>query len=162
MRGLKIILGQLDDAWGHAWESVSVVLAGVGEDEAAWQAEAYADVDAEAGWPAPGTIHWQVAHLAANKVEYASHVRRALDSAEAVVETYTASATFTEAVAALSEAHAALRSAIEALTPEALASEGNHGMPLVEYLAMVIRHDTWHAGQIAVLRRFYRGQVEQA
>jgi hypothetical protein len=162
MHGLEIILGQLDDAWGHAWESVSAVLAGVGEDEATWQAAAYADVEAEAGWPAPGTIHWQVAHLAANKVEYASHVRRALDPAEAIVEGYTPCATYAEGMAVLGEAHAALRAAIEALTPEALASEGNHSMPLAEYLAMVIRHDTWHAGQIAVLRRFYRVQVEQA
>ncbi len=160
MNSIEILLGQLDDAWGHAWESVSVVLAGVGEDEATWQAEAYAEVEGEAGWPAPGTIHWHVAHLAANKAEYAGHIQRAVDPAVEPVEGYSPAASYADELAALGEVQARLRAAIAALTPAVLAGEGNHSMPLPEYLAMVIRHDSWHAGQIAVVRRFYRVLVE--
>ena len=37
---------------------------GVSEDEAFWPAPAYRAEAPEAGWPNPGTIAWQVAHLA--------------------------------------------------------------------------------------------------
>ena len=51
-----------------------------------------------------------------------------------------------------------MRREIEQLTPDDLALRANENMPLDEFLAMTIRHDTWHAGQIAVVRRLYRNR----
>ena len=44
------------------------------------------------------------------------------------------------------------------ITVADLATVVERGMPLSEYLAMAIRHDTWHAGQMALVRRLYRAR----
>ena len=61
--GVETYLRQLDDAWEHKWESLRAVLDGVSEEEAAWQPPCYAAEEREEGWPPPGTIRWQVAHI---------------------------------------------------------------------------------------------------
>ncbi|MDJ0521692.1 MAG: DinB family protein, partial [Planctomycetota bacterium] len=59
---------------------------------------------------------------------------------------------------ALEEAHAWLRHEVEALEPGDLALQANPQMKLDEFLAMIVRHDIWHAGQMAVVRRLYRNR----
>ena len=41
---------------------------------------------------------------------------------------------------------------VDVIVPDSTLGEDNSD----EFLAMVIRHDSWHAGQIAVVKRLYR------
>jgi hypothetical protein len=156
MNGMDAFLTQLDHAWDHKFESVQAVLADVAEEEAAWQAPCYADEPPEEGWPLPGTVHWQVAHLAHCKRHYAEFVLRRREPDRPPVVPRPPNRTFAEELTELAAAHTALREAIAACTDDELDVVVGNGMPLREFLAMSTRHDTWHAGQIAVARRLYR------
>ncbi|MDJ0972990.1 MAG: DinB family protein [Planctomycetota bacterium] len=149
-------LQAFDHAWAHDFESIRSALDGVTDDEAYWQADAYADEDVEDGWPAPGTIAWQVAHLAHCKRHYAEFVRTRAAAEPPPVEPRTPLATFAEERAALDAAHAAQRAAIAAVDDADLTRVACGHVALGAFLAMATRHDAWHAGQIAVARRLYR------
>jgi uncharacterized damage-inducible protein DinB len=156
MRAIDLILRHFDDAWSHRWESLSSALDGVTEDEAAYQAPCYAADPAEAGWPPPGTIAWQVAHLAHCKRYYGRVLRSVGRGPRPEVAPRIPRASFADERAALDAAHAAQRSAIADLDDEALDADAGGGMTVGEFLAGCLRHDTWHAGQIAVARRLFR------
>ncbi len=161
MTPIDAILRQLDDAWGHPYESVASVLDGVTDDECTWQPPGYDDVEREDAGPAPGTIAWHVAHITACKNEYACYVRDRGKDVDLEGAEHEIPPTWKAARKALDAAHAWLRHEVEAVKPDELTLAANHKMPLDEFLAMAIRHDTWHAGQIAVLKRLYaqRGQA---
>lgn len=159
MNTIETILGQLDDAWGHAYESLRTVLDGVGDEAWSWQPPGYDDVEREGPGPEPGSIAWHVAHLTACKHEYACFVRdRGLDVDLEGAE-HEVPPTSKLARKAFEDAQAWLRHEIEALEPADLALPTSNDMPLGQFLAAVIRHDAWHAGQIAVVRRLYRNRT---
>lgn len=161
MSDVSIYLSLFDAAWGHAYESLQDALKGVSEAEAAYQAPCYSTEAREEGWPEPGTIAWQVAHLIHCKRHYTEHFLRAA-SGQAVQETpWVPIESFADLCAALENAHGLQRQAIAALEPEWLERTAGNGMTYHEFLAMVIRHDTWHASQIAVARRGYRHRSER-
>ena len=146
-----------DDAWSHDWESMGAVLDGVTEEEARYQAPCYAGEEPEKDWPAPGSIWWQVAHVRHCKAYYTVLIeQRGAEPERPPVPPFAPSPDFAAARRALEDAHAAQRVAIAALTDADLALKVGNGMVLPEFLAMAIRHDTWHAGQIAVARRLWR------
>ncbi len=156
MTAVDQILQAFDNAWAHKWESLASVLEGVAEAEARWQADAYAAEAPEAGWPPPGTIAWQVAHVAHCKRHYTDVVRARADSEAPAVEPRVPLSSLAEERAALEAAHAAQREAIASVQDVDLPAVACGKMPLGEFLAMATRHDTWHAAQIAVVRRIYR------
>ncbi len=158
MRAIDAFLLQLDHAWEHAWESLDAVLEGVTEQEAAWQASCYADVPVEAGWPRPGTIRWHVVHLAHCKRTYAALVRARKATQRPSIPRRAPAATVDADLAELDAAHADQRDAVAACSDTDLDDLVGNRMPLAEFLAMTIRHDAWHAGQIAVARRLYRSR----
>ena len=161
MQGRAAYLQQLDDTWGHAYESLVSILEGVDEPEAYWQAPCYAAEAAEDGWPAPGTIAWQVAHLAHCK-RYYTLVYPALDVPSPAVPARRPLASYADERAALDAAHAAQREAIAQVDDANLERKAGDNMPLGEFIAMTARHDAWHAGQIAVVRRLYRTRDVEA
>jgi len=65
-------------------------------------------------------------------------------------------ATFAEVLAALEAAHADERAAVASLGEDDLARTVPNGMTAAEFVAMCVRHTTWHAAQIAVARRLFR------
>ena len=148
MEAKGIFLAQLDGAWEHKWESLQGALEGVTEEEAAWQAPCYAKEEREEGWPPPGTILWQVAHIAHCKRYYRKVILHAGEE-RPPVDARTPLATLAEELAALTEAHRAQRDAIASLTDEELQEHA-------DFLTHTIRHDTWHAAQIALARRLHR------
>ena len=156
MTGVEAYLSQLDDAWEHKWESVRAVLDGVSEEEAAWQPPCYAAEEREQGWPPPGTIGWQVAHIAHCKRHYALFIRAPESVDRPPAPERTPRASLEEERAELDAAHTDLRTAVAALEETDLQKVVGNGMRMDEFLAMITRHDTWHAGQIAVARRLYR------
>ncbi|MDA1194561.1 MAG: DinB family protein [Planctomycetota bacterium] len=155
---IEVLLRQFDDAWGHRWESLSAVLADVTEPEADWQPPGYGDVPAIAGQPPAGCIHAQVAHLAECKADYAPRLAQAC-ARPAPEPTARRGPAFGAALVALQQTHADLRALVAGLEPADLGRDAGDSMDVGEFLAMTIRHDTWHAGQIAVARRLYRARA---
>ena len=160
MTPLDVHLAAFDDAWAHRWESLTSVLDGVDDEEAAWQAPAYADQEREEGWPPEGTILWHIAHVAHCKRPYASVVRARADAEAPAVEPRVPVDGLAAERAALEEAHADQRAAIEAVGDDDLTAVACGKMPLGEFLAMATRHDAWHGAQIAVLRRLYKSRPD--
>ena len=160
MTELAAYLRQFDDSWSHPFESLCDVLTGVTEEEAFYQASCYVAEPREEGWPAPGTIAWQVAHIGHCKRHYTTYlVRDGVDQRPSVTP-WTPHATFAELRAFLEAAHGEQRSALAALSADALDLVAGNGMPFREFLSMATRHDAWHAAQIAVARRLYRTRSE--
>lgn len=159
MTPLEVHLAALDDGWGHAWESLTHVLAGVTEEEAAWEAPGYEQEEPEAGWPSEGTILWHVAHLAHCKRYYAAVIRARHEEAAPEACARTSLPNFAQERAALEAAHGEQRAAMGEIGEEGLSQTTCNSMPLGEFLSMTIRHDAWHGGQLAVLRRLYRRHI---
>ncbi len=157
MNAVDAFVCQLDDTWAHKWESLQEALKDVTEEEAAYQAPCYAGDEQEEGWPLPGSIAWQVAHVAHCKRYYATLVRERATSVERPeAGPFTPRDSFAAHRAELEAAHAEQRAAIAEVQPDELALLAGNSMPMDEFLAMSIRHDAWHASQIVVARRLYR------
>ena len=156
MQALDVHLAALDDAWSHDWESLSAVLEGVTDEEAHWQAQAYAAEEQEGGWPPEGTILWHVAHLAHCKRYYAGIVRARAQATAPESEPRAPLPDFSAERKALEAAHAEQRAAYASIGDDDLTVKACGKMPLGEFLSMTVRHDAWHAAQIAVLRRLHR------
>jgi hypothetical protein len=153
---LDVLLLAFDHAWEHKWESLQGALRGVGPEEAAWQAPAYATAEREDGWPLPGSMAWQVAHLAHCTRYYTALILQRGRPGEPATPPRPPHQGFEEEVAGLRAAHAAQRAAIAALSDADLELRVGNGMGLVEFVTTCTRHDVWHAAQIAVARRLYR------
>ncbi|MDF1729482.1 MAG: DinB family protein [Planctomycetota bacterium] len=146
-----------DDAWEHSWESLKEALHGVDEAEAAHVPADYDGEDREEGWPAPGSILWQVAHLGHCKAYYTALIaKRGSTPGNPDAEALVPRDSFVEHLRALQEIHANQRAAIAGLTQEDMELKVGNGMLLPEFLSMIIRHDIWHASQVAVARRAWR------
>ncbi len=156
MRGIDALLLAFDDAYGHAYESVTQALAGMTEPEAVWQSPAYADETEIVGQPRSGTVAWHVAHLTQCKCYYTAILNARGEAHPPPNELGQAQATWPDARAALEDAHAALRAAVTQVQDDALASLACGNMPVGTFIAMMTRHDAWHAAQIVLVRRLYR------
>lgn len=156
MRAVDVLLLAFDHASSHRWESLQEALKGVTPEEAAWQAPAYADAEHEAGWPRPGTIHWQVAHIAHCKRYYADVLTQRDRAGRPPAPPRPPDLDWAAEQAELEAAHTAQRASIAALTDADLATRVGDAMSVAEFVAMCTRHDAWHASQIAVARRLYR------
>lgn len=150
MRAIDVFVRQITDARDHPWESLLPTIRELTEAEAAWQAPCYRAESDEAGWPANGSILWHLVHLAHCKQAYLAQLEgrenpdfeppQGLDAA----------------LDRLSSLHDAQRDAIAALRDADLEREMPGGVRLDEFLTSTLRHDVWHAAQIAVARRLYR------
>jgi hypothetical protein len=155
MDALASVITALDDAHDHRWESMESALRGTGDDEAAWQPEAFREEPPEPGWPHAGTILWHVNHVA----NCASHYADCIEQRPIVdVESppWNPLSTFASALTALRSSHVRLRSIISRLPPTAMSEPIRGDIPLDRFVAMAIRHVVWHAAQVALVRRFWR------
>lgn len=158
MRATDLLLLTFDHAWAHRWESLAAALDGVHPEEAAWQAPIYGDAETEPFWPLPGSIHWHVAHAAHCKRHYADLLLQR-ERAEPPPEPAREQALgYDEDLARLQQAHARQREAIAGLADADLDGRVGGRMGVAEFVAMTIRHDVWHASQIALARRLYRNR----
>jgi hypothetical protein len=146
----------LGDAWEHRWESIFSALRGVTDLEADWQAPCYRAEEPEPGWPPPGTIRWQVAHVAHCKRYYAAVLAARGRAKKPAVAARIAPTDFAGETAALEAAHRAQVAGVARLVPSDLDVRVPTGMSVRELLDHQVRHDVWHAAQIVVARRLYR------
>jgi len=155
MSSLEQLLQMFDDAWSHKDESVKTVLNDVTAEEARWQHPAYSATDQMSGMPAAGSILWQVAHLEHSARHYAEILRLRPVANEPMTSPPKIS-TLSELLALMQQAHAGLRGQMTQLSESDLTRPCARAMTVEEFVRMVIRHDTWHAGQIAVGRRLFQ------
>ncbi len=148
----------IKDAWSHAWESLETVLRGITDEEAGFQDPAYAQEPEESGWPAPGSIHWQVAHVTHCKRYYALLLRKRGEAERPSVDPRSPTTDIAGEIAELSAAQADLLEAAAGIEPVELSGSVPTGMAIPEFLSLVARHDAWHGGQIALARRLYRAR----
>ena len=159
MSEIAQLLAACDENFGATWDSVLSALKGVSANEAAFQHPCYAMVPADANMPPAGSILWQMAHLSVCKQMYARILQESLGlQVPEPVEPkrHTAAILLHE----LRIAHSRLRSTIAALRDEDLSrmlpeSTGYPGR-VDAFIRTVNRHDSWHAGQIALARRLYK------
>ena len=144
-----------DDNWSHRCESLRSILQGVTSEESSWQDAAYAAEPLVQGLPVPGTIRWQIAHLE----HCARHYTEILLERPIAREPATPPPQTAEVpglIDLLERARRLLRQEIQQLTDVDLDAPCVRGMNVAEFVRMVIRHEAWHAGQLAVIRRLYR------
>jgi uncharacterized damage-inducible protein DinB len=140
------------------WDSFLSVLDGVDEEMARWVPEAYSfDLVIEEGWPANGSILWFGNHILACKTGYL-HTVCAMDGALPEPEY-----TFETILAGLRGAAVALHAAFIARLaglPDSRFGDpvDTDGTTLADHMSNAIRHEAWHSGQMAVIRRLYRWQ----
>lgn len=158
MRALDALLLSFDHAWAHRWESLTAALDGVHPEEASWQSPAYRDAEPEAGWPLPGTLHWHVAHVGHCKLHYTDLVTQRDRPGRPPAPVRRAGNSYDDDVALLRHAHARQREALASLGDGDLPGRVGNGMSVAELVVMAVRHDVWHAGQIALARRLYRNR----
>jgi hypothetical protein len=146
-----------DDAWGHADESLLTALDKLTADEAQWQHAAYAVVPAFPSMPPPGTVLWQIAHLEHSARHYAEIIRQRPLSEEPITAP-PSTCILEDLLTALYQAHAHFREVIAELPENGVDQPCVRGMNVAEFTRMAVRHSTWHASQIATVRRLYRYQ----
>jgi uncharacterized damage-inducible protein DinB len=149
------LLQAFDDSWSHGCESLLSALQGVTSEEASWQDSSYAAEPSMEGLPEPGTIGWHVAHLEHCARHYAAIVRERPIAHEPMTPPPGIAGIF-ESIDRLERARRLLRVEIEKLNDADLQAPCARGMSVAEFLRMAIRHEAWHAGQVAVIRRLYR------
>ncbi len=154
MDAIEMALRQLDDLWDHEWESLASVLRGLTDEEARWQAPCYAGVETPAGEPQAGTILWQVAHVAGCKREYAAFFGATGAAPDAVAP----SAGIAAFLEDLARAHRTERAALSVVKRADLERVLPNGQTVLRQIAIALRHDAWHAGQIALARRLWRAR----
>lgn len=164
MSEISQLLAACDENFGHTYDSVLSALKGVGASESTYQHACYNLVPPEEGLPPAGTILWQMAHLSVNKQRYAAILQQYLGvSVPEPVEPrrHTAAILLHE----LRIAHSRLRNTIAALKDEDLARElpreCGYPMRVDAFIRTINRHDSWHAGQIAVARRLFKQTPER-
>ena len=152
------LLQAFDDSWSHGCESLRSVLLGVTSEESSWQDCSYAAEPLVQGLPEPGTIRWHVAHLEHCARHYTAILRERPIAHEPLTPP-PGIADLPELTDRLERARRLLRAEIEQLSDVDLQAPCTRGMNVAEFLRMVIRHESWHAGQLAVVRRLYRQQT---
>jgi DinB family protein len=148
------ILAANDDAWHYKWESLSVVLNDITEEEAIFQYPVYSGVERQIGYPPSGTILWHLVHLAHCYLDYTSTIE-CRPSAPGEISP-PSSYSLSEAITKLKHYRYQLRTAIASVPEDELDNEVFNYGTVAELARMTTRHDAWHGSQIAIAKRLYR------
>jgi len=149
------LLKAFDDNWSHRWESLHPILVDITDHEASWQHQAYTGEHDPMGLAEPGTIRWHVGHLEQNARRYV-HILRSRPVAKNPEIPAPALINIRDMVDRFQHVRNELRAEIAQIHDADLDDPCRGEMTVAEFVRMVIRHETWHAGQIVVIRRLYR------
>jgi len=145
----------LNESIYHRDESVLSALEGVKNKELTWQHPAYSEEEHRQGMPPPGTIVWHIAHLVHSCEHYEAIIRERPVQHEPDTRPPGINDS-TELINNLLKVHEKLIRTVSGIPDSELSGDCARGMTLDEFLRMVIRHNTWHAGQIRLLRRLWQ------
>ncbi len=143
----------------HRDESVLSALEEISNGEWDWQHPAYLHEKSWPGMPLPGTIAWHVAHLVHSARHYSAIIRERPVKNEPDTPPPEINDT-KRLLNELHKAHEELLQTVSEISDSSLSGECARGMTLDEFLRMVIRHNTWHAGQIRMLRRLLKYKLK--
>ncbi len=148
------LLAAFDEAWSFKWESIESVLGDISHEEAHYQHPCFASVEREKGYPLPGTILTHITHLGECYCYYRGLIihRPNLVDDPAPFETQD----IKEAITNLRKCRESLRECINALSEDQFEDKIYNLKSVAQEVRMVVRHDAWHSGQIALVRRLYR------
>ena len=156
MNAIDLLLLQFDHNWNHRWESIQSALKNTTPAAALFQATCYAKEKKEADAPSPGTILWQLFHMHWCNLHYAN-VLRLRPQKEIADPPKPPIMTLDQTIAALQQSHQALRSEVAKLKESDLDDPCNStGQSVAEFVSACVRHEVWHASQVAVARRLFR------
>jgi hypothetical protein len=163
MNAIEILLHQFDHNLQHRWESLEAVLKDISDEEARWQAPCYAREAQEPNCPPPGTILWQLDHLSGCSRYYVEVLRQRPANEISGPPPVAPPASVSGAIEELRASHAALRAEIARLNESSLHELCGHGSgDVASFVAGCLRHEMWHAGQIALVRRLFRTRTAKA
>jgi uncharacterized damage-inducible protein DinB len=149
------VLAAFDEAWSDPiCESLVLALDGVTEEMAAYQHSIYSEVEGEDSYPPAGTILWHLVHLAHCYRSYASAVTRR--PAEPSEVSPPLASSLGEAILNLKRDRETFWNAIATVSEGQLDDKVFNYKTVAHLLRMSVRHDAWHAAQIAVVKRMYR------
>ncbi|HZK76344.1 MAG TPA: DinB family protein [Candidatus Kapabacteria bacterium] len=149
------ILAAFEDAWSDPiCESLTLALNGVPEESVSYQHPIYSDTKQEEDYPPAGTILWHLVHLAHCYRSYTSTIARRPEAPEDTSPP--TSSSLAEAILNLKRDREGLRNAIAAVPEDQLDDNVFDYDSVAQLVRMIVRHDAWHASQIAVVKRMYR------
>lgn len=155
MTAISFLLACFDDIESHRWESTESVLEGLQADEAEWRHPAWEEAEQATDLPPVGTVLWHIAHLEYCTRYYAEVLRnRPITENPSVPPPSDLS--FQSLPALFAAARAEFRAELARLTDADLDAPCRPGVTVGEFVRAVFRHESWHGGQIAVVRRLYR------
>lgn len=148
------LLAAFDAVWSHPWESLETIVKDVSEEEAWYQHPIYSKEEREVGHPPSGSILWHVVHLGHCYKWYKELI---LAMPERPPEPSPPEAkNLAEGIANLKLCRGNLRECISNLRVDKFTEKIYNGSTISDQARMIVRHDAWHGGQIAVARRLYR------
>jgi hypothetical protein len=159
MNAVEAFLVVFDGAWKDDFESLADACADLTEEESVWQPPAYAREPQDKGVGRPGTILWHLNHLEMCHRHYIETLKRG-QAPEGCLTPFQepeiappGELPLKQALAALGDATQELRDTVAGLTPESLTRQVRPQRSAANFIAMIARHITWHAGMIKQTRR---------
>ncbi len=151
------LLTAFDEAWSFKWESIESVLGDISNEEALYQHPSYANLQQEESHPPPGTILTLLVHLTDCYGYYRALIihRPEMLNVPAPLE----ASNMKVAMVNLALRRLELREAIDSLAEQQLEEKIYNHKSVAQLIRMLIRHDAWHSGQIALIKRLYRNPV---
>jgi hypothetical protein len=140
---------------GDKWDSVQSAFADVDQTMAEWICPGFiADVDPRPGEPPPGCILWYGNHILACKEGYLVAVRTSNNTSESIHRPLPGIA---EVIDGLNDVTERFLATLRDMDDEFLSRNvSGTTMTVASYLNMAVRHEIWHAGQVALLKRLYK------
>lgn len=143
----------IKDSWSHPWEGFKSCFQNCSQEEIEWVDASYQSCEQEPGWPKTGSISWHLNHVGACKQSYIADIKNPnednLETNWEVVRDLFALEVVLDSI------NKEFIEACEKADPKT-AIKGKGGQTLSQYIGIAIRHEIWHAGQIALIRRLYQ------
>lgn len=152
MNAVEFLLATFDEMQDHVFESTRSALEDVSLEEARWQHPAYGEIEPEDGLPASGTILWHVAHLEYCSRFYANILSLRGSDQDPHVDP-PAVMEWPGITDLFYDARRELREQIALLSEDDLDAVCYNGRTTGEFLRIIFRHESWHGGQISMIRR---------
>lgn len=154
MNAVEALLLAFDDAWKDPFESFDDAVRDLTEEESVWQPPSYTGEPHDEGVGRPGTILWHLNHLELCHRHYIEIIN--LRDPDKRPETEPpGELPLKPALSALGTTTQELRDTIAGLRPEDLDTTLRPDRNTGSFIAMVIRHFTWHTAQIKQTRRLH-------
>jgi hypothetical protein len=144
---------KITDSWDHPWEGFRSSYRGCSQAEAEWVAHCYESEEIEIGWPITGSILWHLNHVGACKAAYTWDLLHPVEVDNK--STWKVIFDIVDLETALNHTNESFVLAAKEFSYNGKIM-GKGGHEFSEYIGICLRHEIWHAGQMALIRRLYK------